>query len=600
MGGSLSVLAVDDEPGYAELIAAKLERAADQLSVTAAAGAEDGLQRLDEATFDGIISDYEMPKMDGIEFLRAVRSRDQTIPFILFTAQGSEEVASDAIASGVTDYLQKTGQTEDYTLLANRVCNAIEAAQAKRDRVRHRNTIETATEGVSIVDEDGRFEYVNERFAALYGYTAEEMSGEHWSLTHPPAENDRIESQYIPQAKAEGSWHGKVTGLQADGTTFTEDHTILALENRGTICRVQRANDENTTGSQSAGTTTIERLAATVDTGLFAVTPEYDEVVFANEAAAELYGLKLTTARQEPHAWLERVHPDDKAEILASVERQQAGDVTWPVNQEFRIDHPDHGTRWVLTQLRPTRDDEGLVIEINGAVTDITEQKRREQELARERDRLDEFASFISHDLRNPLSVAKGYVEMAKRECDSAALTTVDDSLNRIDELTKDLLTLAREGEAVGETSVVSLASLSQRCWENVTGSDARIETVTDLSIHADPSRLSTLFENLYRNAITHGKPDVTVTVGELDAANGFYVADDGVGIDDAEHDRLFDRGYSTESGGTGFGLAIVKQIAEAHGWDIRARESASGGTRFDVVGVEVVADDRSTAERRV
>ena len=86
-------------------------------------------------------------------------------------------------------------------------------------------------------------------------------------------------------------------------------------------------------------------------------------------------------------------------------------------------------------------------------------------------------------------------------------------------------------------------------------------------------------------NAVEHGGSDVSISVGGVD--DGFYIADDGVGIPDSERDRIFESGYSTAADGTGFGLRIVKQIVDAHGWEITATDSDSGGIRFEITGVE-------------
>ena len=103
-------------------------------------------------------------------------------------------------------------------------------------------------------------------------------------------------------------------------------------------------------------------------------------------------------------------------------------------------------------------------------------------------------------------------------------------------------------------------------------------------TVESDRSRLTELFENLCRNAIEHGGEGVTVTVGATQA--GFFIADDGPGIPDGERRAVFESGYSTTADGTGFGLAIVSRIAEAHGWTVTATESESGGARFEFAGV--------------
>jgi signal transduction histidine kinase len=92
--------------------------------------------------------------------------------------------------------------------------------------------------------------------------------------------------------------------------------------------------------------------------------------------------------------------------------------------------------------------------------------------------------------------------------------------------------------------------------------------------------------ENLYRNSVEHGSTDVTVTVGELDDGSGLYVEDDGPGIDPDDREAVFEAGYSTDSEGTGFGLSIVEEVAEAHGWTVTVTDGADGGARFELGGV--------------
>ena len=123
------MLHVDDEPAFAGTAAAFLDRADEDLSVEAATSVEEGLERLGDRAFDCVVSDYEMPGRNGIEFLQAVHADDPEMPFVLFTGKGSEEVASEAISAGVTDYLQKGPGTDQYTVLANRVRNAVERAR---------------------------------------------------------------------------------------------------------------------------------------------------------------------------------------------------------------------------------------------------------------------------------------------------------------------------------------------------------------------------------------------------------------------------------------------------------------------------------------
>jgi PAS domain S-box-containing protein len=213
------------------------------------------------------------------------------------------------------------------------------------------------------------------------------------------------------------------------------------------------------------------------------------------------------------------------------------------------------------------------------------EQRTYRSQLEATNDQLEEFASIVSHDLRNPLSVAGLRLELAREDCDSEHLADVAQAHERMETLIEDILTLAREGEVVDELSAVDLADLVESCWSNVDTGTATVTVDTERHLVADESRLAQFIENLVRNAVEHGGANVTVTVGDL--PDGFYVADDGVGLPADQRSRLFDTGHSTKPDGTGIGLRIVSKVADAHGWDVAVTDSAAGGARFEITGVD-------------
>lgn len=130
----IRVLHVDDEPEFSRVTAEFLESASDNLTVHTESSVVAGLDRLERTEIDCVVSDFEMPEMDGLEFLEAARDRDPDIPFILMTGKESDEIAPKAIDAGVTDYLQKEVGTTQYTLLANRIENTVEQHRVARDR----------------------------------------------------------------------------------------------------------------------------------------------------------------------------------------------------------------------------------------------------------------------------------------------------------------------------------------------------------------------------------------------------------------------------------------------------------------------------------
>ncbi|MFA9415931.1 bacterio-opsin activator domain-containing protein [Natrinema sp. HArc-T2] len=121
----ITVLVVDNEPGFAALAGEMLERERDSIVALEATDGTEALSMLEGRGVDCIVSDYELPAMTGLELVARVREDDSELPFILFTGRSSAEIASEAIAAGVTQYLQKDSGREQYALLANQISNAV-------------------------------------------------------------------------------------------------------------------------------------------------------------------------------------------------------------------------------------------------------------------------------------------------------------------------------------------------------------------------------------------------------------------------------------------------------------------------------------------
>ena len=175
----IRVVHVDDAAGLADLTATYLERLDGSFTVFPETRTRAALDRVVEGDVDCVISDYDMPGMDGLTFLDVVRDHDPDLPFILFTGKGSEEIASDAISAGVTDYLQKQPGADQYTVLANRVANAVAQYRAEVELRREREFTESALDVLTdifyVVGEDGSLYRWNDRMNEVTGYTDEEL-----------------------------------------------------------------------------------------------------------------------------------------------------------------------------------------------------------------------------------------------------------------------------------------------------------------------------------------------------------------------------------------------------------------------------------------
>ena len=891
---TIRVLHVDDEPGFAELAAEFLERAEDTFVVETATDATEGMARLDAGDVDCVVSDYEMPGMNGIEFLAAVREDHPDLPFVLFTGKGSEEVASDAISAGVTDYLRKGSGTDQYELLANRISNAVSQVRAEKrlaaERCRFQALFENLSQATAEVAWDGSepiVKHVNSSFTEVFGYDADDIVGDSLDDHVIPADMSAEAPRINRRIRAETGLHSEeVTRKTADGTrefllqsamygdesgTFViytditeRNHHKREVERRNSRLRALFENFPEPTIAYAFrdGEPYVEEVNAAFadcfgwDTGEVVGDP-IDDLVVPSERHGEaerlnhrvvagdlidqvvrrrtadgvgdfrlrnipvpdadsidgycVYADITAYKRRERElerqndlfrkaqtiadvgAWeydivadeltwseqayeihdrpqdagitvdeaIEHYHPEDRQTVRDAF--ADAVEACEPYDIEARLITSTGDERWVRSRGDPQTED-GSVARVRGTIqdithqrqrerdlqrerdryrslfennpliiweedfseavaylrkitagvddvetylldnpaelgrlrerveiidvnqnaveyydapskealidsvgelfgdgkvemlaaewagiargktrlrsevtsralsgerrkelvdvfvpgadagdysqvyvigTDISEQKQRERELERQNERLDAFASVVSHDLRNPLNVAQGRLDLAREECDNDNLDVVSDAHDRMSALIDDLLTLSRQGEPVGATEPVDLGSVSKGCWGTVSTTDASLHVETERRIRADPSRLRQLFENLYRNSAEHGStsnqtesddsvahagPEVTVTVGDIET--GFYVEDDGPGIPETDRDEVFDAGYSTTETGTGFGLRIVKEVAEAHGWEVAVTEGADGGARFEITGVTFVASE--------
>lgn len=223
-----------------------------------------------------------------------------------------------------------------------------------------------------------------------------------------------------------------------------------------------------------------------------------------------------------------------------------------------------------------------------GTIKDISERKAQQRELRHKNERLESFAGVISHDLRNPLNVAQGYIDLLQDDIDRDELHLVDNALDRMGVLITELLELA-QSRKIDQMGAVPIKRVAKQAWQSVDTRRASLNLPeTNSQILANNSRLQQLFENLLRNAVEHGGAEVDVTI-EI-TTDGFSIVDNGSGISPDKHDRVFETGYTTNESGTGFGLSIVQQIVSGHDWDIHLSESSEGGTKFEVTSVDFVS----------
>ena len=465
---TIQLLHVDDDTAVTELFCMLIDRYGGFVVHTAQSG-EEALDYLESTdVIDCVVSDYMMPRLNGVDLLKAVRLRWPDLPFILYTGEGSEDIAEQAIAAGVTDYVQKKNGFNEMPILINRVRNAVSHYDAEQqlDQASRRTEAEfdmlvdaVSDYAIFFLDRDGYIQTWNTGAERIKGYTREEIIGEHFSIFYRDEDKESgIPERNLQNAVETGYTHDAGWRVRKDGSKFWADVSISAIKGDGLMGFVKVTRD----------------------------------------------------------------------------------------NTQY-IEH---------------------------------------QGLIQQKELLDDIIMAISHDLRSPLTVVRGNIGLARETEDFDRLNAAEDALDRTVELLDYLKMLAQEGHQVYDLGPVSIREVAEDAWDAVHAEDASLSIEDELSFTADRHRLQQLLENLFGNAIQHAGPNVTVTVGELGDADGFYVEDDGPGIPEADHIRVFEVGFSEDADGTGFGLAISRRIVEAHGWEIRVFEGSSGGARFEISNV--------------
>ncbi|WP_336338085.1 sensor histidine kinase [Haloarcula brevis] len=318
------------------------------------------------------------------------------------------------------------------------------------------------------------------------------------------------------------------------------------------------------------------------------------QLAASTERADEVFDRPVTYRPGNSLSWEAFERDEVRTYSELDDERNQYNDAS-PVSSEIILPLDEYGVVNIGSLTPVAFDDETVRLARMYAthVQAALQKAEREHDLRVQRDRMERFIGVVSHDLRNPLHVVEGRLDLARATGDLSHLDDAEAGVDRMEALIDDLLTLAREGYAVEERTAVSLDALAERTWAMARTADATLVVEGSLPVYCDEERLKQVFENLFRNAADHAGDAATVRVGpivdgETDGddggrrATGFYVADDGPGIPVEKRDDLLAvDGFS--GGDSGLGLSIVAQIVDAHGWEVSVTESRTGGARFEV-----------------
>ncbi len=218
------------------------------------------------------------------------------------------------------------------------------------------------------------------------------------------------------------------------------------------------------------------------------------------------------------------------------------------------------------------------------SLIDITERKKVEDEITKQKDELSDFAHFMGHDIRNSLTAIEGYVEELKEKYEDLYLEKILRRTIYVGNLLEHSIELAEAGTTVEKADKVDLDRLVSTVADVIIPKSIKFNKDNLGNIEGDNGKLSQVFKNLFENAIIYGKPNkVSVTKTEKKDKIVISISNDGILIKENIITKVFDRGYSSKKGSTGLGLSIVKKIVEGHNWEISI-DTKENQTNFRII----------------
>ena len=610
-----AVLYVDDEPALLDLAKTFLELSG-RMRIDTVNCVSEAIEQVQRKKYDGIITDYEMPAINGIAFLRYIRQNYRDLPVILFTGRGREEIAIEALNSGADFYLQKGGEPKtQFAELEYNLLHAIERRKAQEELKESRqlmaNIIDFLPDATFAINRENVVISWNRRMEKITGVPAADIigrtgyrealarfnenriplidvvlnPGHETSGVSPIRDGNAIISEFYSQTAyggkgahlwliasplydAGGNAIGAIESVRdvsqrretEESLKKTHDELSAAYEQLAATEEELRANYEELTRGQRDLLESEERYRNIVeDQTEFICRFRPDGThIFVNDAYCRYFG--KTRDEIAGHRFVPEIPKDDHVLLSAHF---AAITPDHPVaTVEHRILMPNGEIRWQQWSDRGVFDKDGRVAEYQSVGRDITDRKHMEQALGEANRKLTLLSGITRHDILNQLTALQGYLGLIQTRAADPFVKNLAEQALRTGEVIHDQISFTRQYESVGTQTPL---------WQNVYATatsvsmDGGFRMVTvdpalkEIEIYADPL-LKLIFYNLFENAWMHVGRHVKVRVSGAMTENGaeIIVSDDGKGIAAKEKEKIFQKGYGTH---TGLGLYLVREI---------------------------------------
>ena len=576
----ISLLYVDDEPDLLDLCKLFLEREG-EFSVVTVPSAREGLQILAQGMTDAIVSDYQMPGMDGIEFLKQVRSEYKDIPFILFTGKGREEVVIEAIENGADFYLQKGGDPRaQFSELSHKIRQAVRRKKAEEELRMMKATVSNAAEGILWINKDGGIAFFNDTICSMLGYTREEFSRLSIGDINPRFIDNHLgtlwpgmsERKYLTVQDTHRKKDGSCIPVEIllNYIEFGPQAYVFAFVRD--ITDRKRADDELKSAYEKN-----KGLMDYANDAIYIADAETGMLLDANNKTQALIGRTLPEIQTMHESQL---HPKEEEEKYRAYFKKHARE-GMGLQEEVVVDQLGNRIPVIVSAAILNLGGRRCMM---GIFHDISDIRKAHDALQLANKKLNLLAEITRHDIRNKLTVLGGYLELftdhppePQHSMYLAKLKTAVKMIAENIEFTKLYQDLG-----VVEPKWQNVTDLFYRVCIHIDIRKIRFEAPADgLEIFADPL-LERVFYNIIENAVEHGDRVSVVRLFSEESSNGLLIRieDDGIGIPVHDKEMIFERGFGKN---TGLGLFLSREILSITNIDIKESGEFQHGARFEM-----------------
>lgn len=608
----LNILLIEDNPADADF----LQEIAEELdtciwNITHVERLADGLAHLQTQVFDIILLDLSLPDAQGLGMIPQIQQITPLVPIVVLTGWNDERVGVEALRCGVQDFLVK-GQIEPWWLVRT-VHFAIERVRAQQVIQQQSTAISAARDGIAILNANWHYTYVNQAYAAIYGYNSpEDLLGQSWEHAYHPSELQRITSHLWPAITVTGHWTGEALGQTQLNQAFYQDLSVTALTDGGYVCTVRDMTDRQQTHvALQKSEQKFRTLVSNIPGVIYRCLPESPwTVMFVSDGIETLSGYPASAflKRELLYLW-QLCHPEDQYRTQQAVAEALANHQ--PFVLEYRLVTKEGQIRWVYEKGQGIWNQNGTLLYLDGVIFDISDRKAAEERVLRSLEREKElselksrFITTASHEFRTPLTTILGSAELLEHsghkwsvEKQHHYFAQIKTAVHHMIQLMDNLLVLSRaEADRVPfHPTAIDLPAFCQSIIKTIQSGLRQprvIHFTSELNnpiVYVDEQLMRQILQNLLSNALKFSPhpTEIDLTLHGDEQMIQIQFQDQGIGVPLSDQSRLFEsfhRGTNVGTiAGTGFGLTIAKRAVELHHGKITVDSGLNQGSKFTV-----------------